>query len=235
MMQIVILNENPGEVALIEESVLQFDESFEVSSFDSIETFEQNFNHFHDYTIFILDLQLDNQSTIHEAREINQRFKGAQIIYISNDIKYLSDIYQTSHCFYINIKELETYLPLALKKATNLIRNSQNNIKITIRNKMIIIALNEIKYFERDLRRTIIHLRNKNYYTYENFKTYLQKIPDNFFECHRSFIVNFNEVQQYQRNRFILKDGTVIPISRSHEKKAKEAFGSYLKYQNKES
>ena len=101
---------------------------------------------------------------------------------------------------------------------------------INCRGKKIVISLSEIIYFERDLRRTIIHLNNTQYYTYDKFQSFLDLVPDNFFECHRSFIVNFNEVREHQRNRFILKNNVVIPISRSHEKQAKDAFENYLMY-----
>ena len=178
----------------------------------------------------LIEVVVYNENGIELAKKINNQINGAQIIFVSNYVNVISEIYETKHCYFIYKPSLEKYLFKALKRAINNIRESKNNILINCRGKKIVISLSEIIYFERDLRRTIIHLNNTQYYTYDKFQSFLDLVPDNFFECHRSFIVNFNEVREHQRNRFILKNNVVIPISRSHEKQAKDAFENYLMY-----
>ena len=45
-----------------------------------------------------------------------------------------------------------------------------------------------------------------------------EQLPPNFVRTHRSYITNRNFVKQIQRNFFLLKDGTEIPISRKFQK-----------------
>lgn len=229
-MQVVILNNDKKFLDQIKNEIYQIDPLIEVVVYNDATKFLEDFELFLDYSIFIVDILFYNENGIELAKKINNQINGAQIIFVSNYVNVISEIYETKHCYFIYKPSLEKYLFKALKRAINNIRESKNNILINCRGKKIVISLSEIIYFERDLRRTIIHLNNTQYYTYDKFQSFLDLVPDNFFECHRSFIVNFNEVREHQRNRFILKNNVVIPISRSHEKQAKDAFENYLMY-----
>lgn len=45
-----------------------------------------------------------------------------------------------------------------------------------------------------------------------------------FFRCHRSFIVNRNHIERMQKDSFVLKDASDIPISRRRKSQAKAWF-----------
>lgn len=49
-----------------------------------------------------------------------------------------------------------------------------------------------------------------------------------FVRCHQGFIVNLRFVQEMQTSRFILADGTFIPISKHRIKQVRQTFLSYL-------
>ena len=62
---------------------------------------------------------------------------------------------------------------------------------------------------------------------------FLESIPfdyekADFINCHSSFIVNMNYVKAIETNSFILKDGTVIPISRGQYSTVKDAYIKHL-------
>lgn len=234
-MRVIIVNDDRNFLIRLKKDILEIDDSLQVKEYDRFVSFNQDFNDFQEYSIFMIDLSVFGQKGMMLAKRINEQIKGAQIIFMGDEHQFTSEMYETKHCYFINKNNYQDYLFKALQKAINLIRQTHSFIVIKNHKKTIIIYLDEINYFERDLRKTIIHLQDQDYQTYENFKSFENLIPDNFFECHRSFIVNFNQVREYQKNRFTLIDGTNIPISRSHEKQAKIRFNNYLFYKSTKS
>lgn len=60
--------------------------------------------------------------------------------------------------------------------------------------------------------------------TLSNFQTLLSRLPDNFMQVHRSYIVNMEAVKQIERSRIVMAEDVYIPVSDSY----KAAFASYL-------
>lgn len=227
-MEIIILEDDKNYASLLEKQLQMIDSSFLIKRYYSIKSFNQDFSQFNDYTIFILDIILSDGDGIELAKKINNTITGAAIIFVTGFINRASDIYDAEHCYFIYKPDLSKRLPLAIDKACELIKKSKNYITIINRGKTFVILLDEIIFIERNLRKSIIHLNEKVYDNYDDFKSYQQKLTNNFYGCHRSFIVNFDKVQEHQRNHFVMNNGAVIPISRSHEKEAKKAFHNYL-------
>ncbi|MFQ6791402.1 MAG: LytR/AlgR family response regulator transcription factor [Thomasclavelia sp.] len=228
-MNIVILNEKKDILDRIENEILLINKSFIINKYDTIEKLLDNLNSIKFYTIFIIDTIIDGINSIEIAGIINNTIEGAQIIYISQNNKYISDIFRYDPCYYIQIDELNKYLGLAINKALNRIRNQKGNLIVKNHGESILININGIRYLERNVRISVIHVVNKNYTTYESFDSLLQRLPDYFLKCHKSYIVNLKYVTAYRHNIFVLKDGINIPISRTYEKSIKCFLKSYWK------
>ena len=54
-------------------------------------------------------------------------------------------------------------------------------------------------------------------------------VPDSFFRCHRSYIVNLRHVQLYDKNEIRLDNEDCIPLSKRRYKSFGLAFMHYLK------
>ena len=52
----------------------------------------------------------------------------------------------------------------------------------------------------------------------------LMKLPKQFIQCHRSYIVNFDRVLQISEERMILTGNFVVPIARGRLKEIKSLF-----------
>lgn len=60
--------------------------------------------------------------------------------------------------------------------------------------------------------------------TLSSFASIMQKLPDNFLQVHRSYIVNMERAIQIERNRILMDADTVIPVSDGF----RDNFQSYL-------
>ena len=49
-------------------------------------------------------------------------------------------------------------------------------------------------------------------------------LPDGFFRCHRSFLVNLRQVRRVEQPDLLLRDGSRVPVSRARYAATREAF-----------
>lgn len=61
--------------------------------------------------------------------------------------------------------------------------------------------------------------------TKEKISKLAEKLPDSFLRIHRSYIVNSNKIQAYNKEGISLKDNTQLPISRTYKKKVMDVLG----------
>lgn len=90
------------------------------------------------------------------------------------------------------------------------------------------LALKEVVKIEGERNYSRIHLATGKTELSSKSLGYFEEIlvEKGFFRCHRSFLVNRHYVDQLQRDTLILKDATVIPVSRRRKADTKAWFHS---------
>ena len=136
--------------------------------------------------IAFMDIELDHLTGIQTAKKINEHFPHCQIIYISNYSDYISDVYETTHSYYILKSQIEHYLPMAIQQA---MRNLEQlkNVLLYIRcgKEECMIRQTDILYLERILRKTEIHTISGIFTTSENLPSLLEHLDTCFLYAHR--------------------------------------------------
>ncbi len=82
----------------------------------------------------------------------------------------------------------------------------------------------QIIFFEAREKKIFLVTQTKEFAFYDTLDQLIEKLPDYFIRCHRSFVVNANKIERIQsgQNLLILKSGDNLPISRSYKKAVKE-------------
>ena len=70
--------------------------------------------------IVFMDIELQGSSGIQTAKNITSLLPDCQIIYITNYVDYASQVYESSHIYFILKSQTDTYLPKALHAWRNL-------------------------------------------------------------------------------------------------------------------
>lgn len=179
-------------------------------------------------TIFIMDIILNDASGIDIAKKINEQAKNAVIIFISGYLEKATEVYDTVHCYFIYKPDMENRLPLAIAKAEKQINENRKKLVIQLKEKKVFINVANIHYLERIKRTTHIYEKQKHYECSFDLNYFNNQLLDYFIRCHRSFIVNLNEVKEFKRTEFLLNDGTIVPISRSYYPDVNRKFQNYL-------
>ncbi len=93
------------------------------------------------------------------------------------------------------------------------------------RSQVIPIPIHSILCIEKELRKIIVTTTHDHYEMYAKLQEALAQLPpDEFFQCHRSYIVAFRHIEQICGNEILLSNGQHIPIGRTFMKPLKEAL-----------
>lgn len=95
---------------------------------------------------------------------------------------------------------------------------------ITNREGKITVPYNQVYYIEIRERKVYVRLRDKEYSQYDSLEHILEKLPDNFVRCHRSYVFNAQHLDSVKlsENTIYLEHGINVPLSRSYKPAIKE-------------
>ncbi|MFK7811327.1 MAG: LytR/AlgR family response regulator transcription factor [Maribacter sp.] len=83
--------------------------------------------------------------------------------------------------------------------------------------KIIKIQINEIQYIEA-YGNYIKIFTEEMILTPQTLTDFLKKLPHNFIQVHKSFVLNFNSLKLIDGNQIVLQSGAKLPIGKSYKK-----------------
>lgn len=88
---------------------------------------------------------------------------------------------------------------------------------------VILLSIPDIIYIEREGRKTNIIMCDEEQTVYQKIDDIMNQLPEDLFiRIHHSFIINFDYIRSFSRDKIIMKNGKELPVSRSYKKTAKE-------------
>ena len=164
--------------------------------------------------LYILDIRMPGITGIEVAKQINLVQPSAQISFISRYLEYFSDVYETEHLYFVLKSQMAQRLPDALDRALNKLGQAQAGVSFMLRSRsqVIPIPIHSILCIEKELRKIIVTTTHDHYEMYAKLQEVLSQLPpDEFFQCHRSYIVAFRHIEQICGNEILLSNGKHIP------------------------
>ena len=76
----------------------------------------------------------------------------------------------------------------------------------------------DILYFEQHGRKAKIQTKHGSFEVYQKISYYAELLKQyRFIQCHKSFVINMNEVTELDRNAASISNMEIIPISRTYQ------------------
>lgn len=228
-MNLAICDDNPNQSKMAHSLVQKMPEfsHFTIIDFDSPGKLLGEFEHYR-FEIVIADISFgDNQMDgIELAAKLSRMMPDCQIIFLTSYLSYATRAYDVEHAYLVYKLEMEERLPLALKKALDrLLIRKKRFLRISQRNATLQLLIAEISYVERIQHVSYIYCGKEVIPVSDKLHDlYIKLSPSYFTHCHQSYLVNLEYVRTFRRTEFILRDQTVIPISRSLYLRVKQDF-----------
>lgn len=208
-----------------------------VGSFSDIQV-TSDFREIEDFTHFgiafiAIEFGFENMDSIGFAKAIQSVNPACRIIFISESGYYNENLYDVNHVFLLQRPLRKESICHALEVASNNMAAPGSAVfRFNFNGTSHVIPMDSIAYFEKDLRKIIIHTCNGKtssfYGKYEDIESRLDK---RFLRCHNGIIVNMDYVVKYYSTALILNYNNTeieMPVSRAYRNDVKTAIYNYL-------
>lgn len=182
------------------------------------------------FDIYLMDIVMPGLDGFQVSKKIREIDKNAIIIFLTSQSDFVYQGYEVEAFRYLMkpIKKEEFYR--VMEAAFEKREGADDLFVLKTKDKYLKIPLQELMYFENQGRKIILHLKDKTHESY----TFYHKIKDleetllgkHFIRTHVSYLVNEKYVMKYlpSSNQIALKNGTLIPVSRSYKDKISRLF-----------
>ena len=195
-----------------------------------------------------------SMSTLHQTVDTSlyplaHRMNGdTQIIFVSQYLEFASDVYETSHLYFVNKEKLLEYLPKALTAAhEKYALRGEHYLYFQFSYKEYQVPQNDVLYLEHIARQTCIHTAThvysaneklhpatQVYSSGEKLQDLLNRMGSQFCSCHKSFAVNLYQVRTLHHTCITLRNGVSVPVSRSRYPHVRDVFARLTMHNGKE-
>lgn len=182
------------------------------------------------YDLLFLDIIVRDASGMRFAQELREQANDIKIVFVSSNIDYALEAFSVYPVTFlakpIERKEvngvLERMVSQYIKKPTLIINDKKYG--------RTVVPCESITYLESQGHDIIVRCSNRDTLSFNGvFSDFVSKLTEPyFFKCHRSYAVNLHYVHRLQNSRFVMSDGSIIPISKPLYKQAQERFASII-------
>ena len=184
------------------------------------------------FDIVFLDIIMKDMDGMTCARLIRQEDKLVKIIFLTSSTDYVYEGYEVEAAGYLLKPANYAKLASVLGKAVDQLQDiAKESMAIVSGGGTQRVKITDILYLESGKNRVSIVLAkpDEKLIVYTKLDDFEQHYPSKMWiRTHKSFLVNYLYIEQYVNDEFVLRDGTVIPISRSYRDRARELFYSLL-------
>ena len=158
-----------------------------------------------DINVLFLDIDLNSSSNgIDLAKEIRKNNKSVYIVFVTAHFEYIVSSFECKTFDFIQKPFTHAKLEKTVKRLFDDF-NSNTFDFIKLNSNSRIINQQVVNYIQKDGMKTIYNLDSGTNSSYGSFKTLSCELPKNFVRCHKSFIVNINNISNID-----LKSSTIF-------------------------
>lgn len=173
----------------------------------------------------LLIVHVEDDSSIELAKDLQEYFPHIRLIFYSETTGCAEEIFRAVPTFFLNIPFHGEAVAAALERVrVGCEEDMGRTITIQSRGQKQKLRFSAIRYMESVGRKMFLYTDEGSFETYMTVGDALGRLPAQFIQCHRSYIINADRIEKYSVDGVLLTGGALVPISRSYQKKIKELF-----------
>ncbi|AOT71821.1 LytR/AlgR family response regulator transcription factor [Geosporobacter ferrireducens] len=184
-------------------------------------------NHPHEADIIYMDIFMEELGGIETARELRLRGCQAGIIFLSNSVEHVFDVFDIKPVQYlVKGSTFEEKFEKVFLRAVELARQKKTKfLACKFGNSKVMIPIEDIAYIKIKKRLINVHHKGREFRFYSSLEKLEKQLQDkNFIRTHRSYMVNLFYITTFHPQFLVLKTGEEIPVGGTYTNKVKQAF-----------
>lgn len=182
-----------------------------------------NYLNEHDVDLIITDINMPDLNGV----DLIKSLKGSPfVIFITAYSEFAVDSYSVSAVDYL----LKPYSFVDFSRAVNKVverfqakkkggMEYRDSLFVKVDHRLMRVEIPSIRYIKGYGEYLQIFIEDKSHpiVTLSSFASIKEKLPDNFIQVHRSYIVNVNHIEVVDRKRIVMDKDTEIPVGDSYK------------------
>lgn len=198
MLDFVLCDDNSNVLMKLEKMLesLFINKKFDAQIVLSTTQPEELINYIRNHTINVVILDIDLKSKVSGldlANMIRKRDKNVYIIFTTGHLEYGLMAYKYKTFDYLPKPITMERLEDTLIRLFEDVSGSYSKF-VRLDNNKTIIKEDSIQYIQKDGMKVIFHTDTRDYETYSSFRKILPQLPNQFVQCHKSYIVNLQKI-----------------------------------------
>jgi len=168
-----------------------------------------------DADLALIHINGDDDEKITMARDIQEYFPHIKIMFYSEKSISAESIFVAVPSFFFKIPMNSRVVNKALERVDkDIVYDNNSSLKIVSKGQVIKLRYETINYMESAGRKICIYSTSGDFETSSTMDEMMKQLPDYFYKCHRSYIVNLYKVISVTKLGVNIMDSYLIPISR---------------------
>ena len=179
--------------------------------------------------IVFLDIEMPGMNGIYVGNELKKSNPAVIIFIVTSYTEYLDEAMRF-HVFRYLSKPLERQRFFRnMQDAVNLYHTSTFLIPVETKNGIHTVSASDIIAVEVTDRKVIVYTTQNNFESVHNISYWMNTLPQSrFFQTHRSFIVNFEHITDFDHTLIHLTNQLTAYLTRRKYRTFKDAYLLYL-------
>lgn len=166
---------------------------------------------------------MPDSSGIELAQHLHEKLPRCQVIFVSSFLDYATSVYDVEHVYFILKSQMAQRLGPALRRAMDALGAVRADLLLERDGASYRVPVSEVLYAERVLRKTRVVTTRGDFMTQRTPAQLLEE-SRGFIRCHQSYWVNLSRIRCIRDGAFVMESGGCVPISRTYQHPAREAF-----------
>ena len=237
-MKIAVCDDQPEVLEKMQELLLKEEDIGKVDVYSDIGVFFSMISEETEYDAVFMDIDWKSEQTgIDFARRLYQCCPYTKLVYITSyTLEYVEDVFlgQSNLSGFLKKPVQEEQLKKILSKIRKEKEDTGGKLLIKRQGAIFAIPLSEIRYLENRLHKTYIYTVRQMYQCGERMELLKQQLDQRFLNCHKSYIVNMDDIYEFRRNEICLRstdessEKIIVPVSKARMETAKETWLRYV-------
>lgn len=232
MIRIAICEDSKEQQDYLEKLVLsqKINGSIEIHKFDSGESLIAESDKGLDFSILLLDMKMRELDGIQTAKVVRKRNKKSIIIIVTSILEYAVDGYSVNAFdFILKPVDQDKFSKVFSNAIKKIQRDENKTYAVETRDKLSVLKLNQIMYFESCKKKVIVRCNDSDYTSNESITSVENKLSDHgFLRISRYYLVNMQHIEAFNVNEVLLSNEQSLVYSKKNVDELKRKYMEYM-------